>query len=128
LCVLWLLWHCHAQAMVSLHKRPQDAVTVTISRTVLAVIVCLCVEALWDLYGAAAEERARQYRSQRNGLAAGCTLLLFILMRQMFNLTAEAMKAKLDKEVMAKQAKNQADQAEMVAKMLKQVGDSEDQR
>eukprot|EP01048_Picozoa_sp_COSAG05_P038633 COSAG05_NODE_18716_length_304_cov_0.751220_1_plen_37_part_10 len=37
--------------------------------------------------------------------------MLFILMRQLFSLTAEAMKAKLDKDVMAKQAKNQAEQA-----------------
>ena len=71
--------------------------------------------------GASDEESVRRYRAQRNVYLNGTTLLLFIILRQLFSITAEAMKAKLDKDTMAKQAKNQAEQAEMVAKMLKQV-------
>lgn len=86
-----------------------------------------CLPAQVDFWGADTADNERRYRSQRNVYLTGFTLLLFILMRQLFSLTAEAMKANLDKDVMAKQAKNQAEQAEMVAKMLKQDEDRKGQ-
>ena len=106
-----------------------DGTAVTIThRCLLAVVTALLLEAAWDLSTADADtavQAERYYRALATVYLAAFTLLLTIMVRRLFVLTVASMRAQLDKDVMAKQAKNQAEQAEMVAKLLNENATSQ---
>lgn len=114
--------------LVDLHEWFADGSTVTIThRCLLAVVAALLLEALWDLSTTDADtavQAERYYRALATVYLAGFTLLMTIMVKRLFVLTVGHMRAQLDKDVMAKQAKNQAEQAEMVAKMLAEEASS----
>lgn len=110
------------KTLVKLNESIPDGSTVTIThRCLLAVVASLLLEALWDLSTTDADtavQAERYYRALATVYLAGFTLLMTIMVKRLFVLTVASMRSQLDKDVMAKQAKNQAEQAEMVAKML----------
>lgn len=114
------------KTLVKLNESIPDGSTVTIThRCLLAVVASLLLEALWDLSTTDADtavQAERYYRALATVYLAGFTLLMTIMVKRLFVLTVASMRSQLDKDVMAKQAKNQADQAEMVAKMLAEQG------
>ncbi len=108
--------------LVDLHESFSDGSAVTVThRCLVAVVAALLLEALWDLSTTDADtavQAERYFRALATVYLAGFTLLMTIMIKRLFVLTVGHMRAQLDKDVMAKQAKNQAEQAEMVAKML----------
>ena len=114
--------------LVDLHESFSDGSAVTIThRCLLVVVAALLLEALWDLSTTDADtavQAERYYRALATVYLAGFTLLMTIMVKRLFVLTVGHMRAQLDKDVMAKQAKNQAEQAEMVAKMLAEEASS----
>ena len=112
------------RTLVSVSAKIPEGSGVTITyRCLLAVVSALLLEALWDFSGVdGAEHAERLYRAQRNIYLTGFTLFLTVMVKRLFSLAVESMRATQDKELMAKQAKRQAEQAEMVASMLAKEG------
>lgn len=117
------------RGLVNLNESIPDGSAVTIThRCLVAVVMALFLEALWDLSTTdsdTAVQAERYYRALATVYLAGFTLLMTIMVRRLFVLTVASMRAQLDKDVMAKQAKNQAEQAEMVAKLLAKEASNE---
>lgn len=109
------------RALVSLSESIPEGSTVTVvHRCCLAVVVALLAQAGWDLSSVSdnALEAARYHSAVAMVYLTAFTLFMTIMVKRLFSLTVASMRADLDKDMMAKQAKNQADQAAMVARML----------
>lgn len=113
------------RTLVSVSAKIPEGSGVTITyRCLLVVVSALLLEACVDLAGVedGAEHAERLYRAQRNIYLTGFTLFLTVMVKRLFSLAVESMRATQDKDLMAKQAKRQAEQAEMVASMLAKEG------
>ena len=109
------------RGLVSLSEAiPEGSAVTTVHRCALTVVAALLLEAIWDLSSVTdnALEAGRYHSAVATVYLTAFTLFMTIMVKRLFSLTVASMRAELDKDMMAKQAKNQAEQADMVARML----------